>query len=80
LLKGIEKRRMNDPNVIYGGDYEGTEDVESVSLGELITRNLKRGASKHGFVSVSLNFSGEIEINSTQTSDQRPHGRVMELR
>ncbi|KAG5674516.1 hypothetical protein PVAND_004478 [Polypedilum vanderplanki] len=41
---------MDDPNIIYGGDFENNYYLNLSSIGELILKNLKLGGSKHGFI------------------------------
>jgi acyl-CoA synthetase (AMP-forming)/AMP-acid ligase II len=41
---------MNDPNIIYGGDFKNRDNLNLASLGELVIKNLKQGGTNHSFV------------------------------
>ncbi|XP_070499653.1 luciferin 4-monooxygenase-like [Chironomus tepperi] len=41
---------MEDQNIIYGGDLEGSEAISFASLGEMIIENLKKHGDKRNFI------------------------------
>lgn len=43
---------MSDPNVIYGGDFEKSSELNYPSMGALIIDKLKNGKSGKVYVSI----------------------------
>lgn len=46
---------MNDPNVIYGGDFQKWSELKAASLGALVIKHLQAGSgSEKLFVSMHV--------------------------